>query len=77
MAQSPTTQHHLNLASLLKTLGHISQVLAAITPIVVAPLAAAGTVDAETAAVINSEASAASQILAAVVPQSDPATLGS
>ena len=63
------SQHHINLAALLKVLGHVSQVLAAVTPLVVAPLASAGTIDPQTAQVITQEAGVASQILAQVVPE--------
>jgi len=66
------SQHHINFAEFLKTLGRVSQVLAAVAPLVVAPLATAGTIDPQMAQVINQEASVASQILAQVVPSQEP-----
>ena len=74
-ASVQTAQHHFNLANLLSALAHIAQVAAAVTPLVVGPLTAAGKIDAADSALANSEAAAAGQILAAITPQTDPAKL--
>jgi len=63
------SQHHINLANFLKGAAHLAQALAAVAPLVVAPLATAGTIDPQTAGLVTQEASVASQILAQVVPE--------
>jgi hypothetical protein len=63
MPNTKQAQHNFNFTKFLEALSHITQVLAAVAPIVVAPLAASGTIDPATAGLINQESAAAGTIL--------------